>query len=314
MKRYALAFTAALLLFAAAGCSPSAQRSIYERLVSMDRAASHLTPRAVDVGNLTMTYLERPGSGDTLVLVHGFSGEKDNWTRFVRYLPKEYRVIAIDMPGHGDSDKPANATYTAEFFTEYLSRAVDALKLGKFHLAGNSMGGYISILYASRNPGRVIDLCLIDNAGIFKEAPKQSDLMIAMAHGKSPLTPTTEADFDVLLDYAFYKKPFMPWPVKNVLRRKALESGPFVKKMFKDFNSDLVDPVPLLPGLRMPVLVIWGDHDRILHVSTTEVLDKGLPDKEIVIMKNCGHVPMLERPKETAGYYASFLGRHKGKG
>lgn len=313
VRRLLQACVAALLLFLAAGCSPSTQTAIYERLVSMDRGMSHLTPRSVVAGGLTLTYLERPGPGDTIVLIHGFSGDKDNFVRFVRYLPKEYRVISLDMPGHGDSAKPLNATYSVEFFTESLSRAVDALNLGRFHLAGNSMGGYISILYASRNPGRVIDLCLIDNAGIFKGVPEPSDFAIAMSQGRNPLTPDTRAGFEELLDYAFYKKPFMPWPVKPVLERKAVESAPFVKKMFKDFHRDLVDPVPLLPGLHMPVLVIWGDRDRILHVSTTEVLARGLPNREIVIMKDCGHVPMLERPKETARHYTSFLGMQAGK-
>jgi abhydrolase domain-containing protein 6 len=313
MKTTLLAFTAALLLLLAAGCSPSTKAGIYDWLVTLDRSASSLTPHYLNLDGIAMSYLERPGTGETIVLIHGFGANKDNWVRFTRYMPDGYRVIAFDMPGHGDSAKPVDKTYSVDFFTASLSRAVDALKLGRFHLAGNSMGGYISILYASRNPDRVIDLCLMDVAGIFKGVPKQSDLMIAMSQGRSPLTPATASDFDVLLDYAFHKKPFMPWPVKSVLAAKAVESGPFVKKMFADFNANLIDPVPLLPGLHVPVLVIWGDRDRILDVSTTGILAKNLPEREIVIMKDCGHMPMLERPKETARYYTQFLSGHKDK-
>jgi abhydrolase domain-containing protein 6 len=314
MKRSLLALMAALLLLVSAGCSQSAKTAIYDRLISIDRSVSRLAPHTVNAGGLTLSYLERPGPGDTIVLIHGFSADKDNWVRFTRHLPAEYRVIALDMPGHGDSAKPADATYSAEFLAACLSRAIDALKLDRVHLAGNSMGGYLSVLYASRNPGRVIDLCLMDPAGFFKGVPEQSDLMTALSRGRNPLTPTTAKDFDELMGYAFYRKPFMPWPVMSVLEAKAVASGPFVKKMFKDFNTNMVDPAPLLPGLRVPVLVIWGDRDRILHVSTTEILAKGLPDREIVIMKDCGHMPMLERPKETAGLYVRFLDRHRGRG
>ncbi|HNY66807.1 MAG TPA: alpha/beta hydrolase [Deltaproteobacteria bacterium] len=310
MKRIMLTLAAALLLLAA-GCTPSSQSSIYESLVAMDRSMSGLTESAVTVDGVTMSYLERPGTGEAVVLLHGFGAEKDNWTRFARHIPKDYRIIAFDLPGHGKSSKPEDATYTVEYFTQTFSAAVDALKLGRFHLAGNSMGGYVSILYTARNPGRVVDLCLMDTAGLFN-APRPSDLQIAMAGGESPLTPTTKAQFEELLDYAFHKKPFMPWPVKPVLARRAVERGPFVQRMFREFNAHLVDPVPLLPGLKLPVLVIWGENDRILHVSTTEILAKNLPNEETVILKDCGHMPMLERPKETAGHYSSFIGKHRG--
>jgi abhydrolase domain-containing protein 6 len=114
-----------------------------------------------------------------------------------------------------------------------------------------------------------------------------------------------------LLKYAFYKKPFIPWPITSVLEDQALASSDFNKKMWKDFNTQSTDIYPLLADLNLPVLVIWGDKDRMLHVSTTEILKKSLPNSEIVIMKDCGHMPMAERPQETAGYYVSSLNKHK---
>lgn len=300
---------AALLILGVGGLSFS-RAGVYERLMGLDRWISHLTPRSVNAGGMSLSYLERPGGGDTIVLLHGFGADKDNWVRFVRHLPAGYRVIALDLPGHGDSAKPVDRTYSVEFFTQSFAQAADALKLGRFHLVGNSMGGYVSMLYASRNPGRVMDLCLMDTAGIFTGVPGQSDLMAALARGESPLTPATKEEFDRLLDFAFYHKPFMPWPVKSVLADRAVESAPLLKKMFKDFNANLVDPVPLLPGLDLPVLVLWGERDRILHVSTTIVLEKNLPREKTVIMKDCGHMPMLEKPRETARHYLDFLNAH----
>lgn len=310
MGRRAIPLSIAALLILAVGILSFSKDGVCERLMGLERWASHLAPRSVNAGGMTMTYLERPGGGDTIVLLHGFGAEGDNWVRFVRHLPTSYRVIALDLPGHGDSSKPGDKTYSVEFFTRSFAQAADALKLGRFHLAGNSMGGYVSILYTSRNPGRVMDLCLMDTAGFFTGVPVKSDLMAAMARGESPLTPATREEYDRLLDFAFYRKPFMPWPVKSVLADRAVRSGPFVMKMFADFNANLVDPVPLLPGLDLPVLVLWGDRDRILHVSTTEVLEKNLPREKTVIMKDCGHLPMLERPEEAARHYLDFLNAH----
>jgi pimeloyl-ACP methyl ester carboxylesterase len=80
--------------------------------------------------------------------------------------------------------------------------------------------------------------------------------------------------------------------------------------MFKDVITQ-PDIYPMLPDLNLPVFVIWGDKDRIHHVSTTELLRKSLPNSEIIIMKDCGAIPMMERPEETSGYYVLFLNKHK---
>ena len=302
-----LALLIACLVF---GCT-SFKQSMFDFMISSDRSWSGLKQSSVSINGQTLSYLERPGEGETIVLVHGFGADKDNWIRFVRHIPKEYRVIAFDMPGHGDSDKTLDKTYTIDFMASSLDQAVNALGISKFHLAGNSMGGWISILYATRNPNKVITLCLVDNAGLQAVSPEPSDLALALLKGQSPLTPTSKEEFDELLGYAFYKKPFIPWPITSVLADKAMARSDFNKKMWKEFTTQSTDINPLLADLNVPVLVIWGDKDRILHVSTTEVLRKSLRNSEIIIMKDCGHLPMLERPQETAGYYVTFLSKHK---
>lgn len=293
------------------GCA-SFKQGTYDFLISAERSRVGLKPSSVTVHGQTLSYLERPGDGETVVLVHGFGANKDNWTRFVRYIPKEYRVIAFDMPGHGDSDKPLDRTYTIDFMASSIDQAVQALGISRFHMAGNSMGGWISIFYAVRHPDKVMTLCLLDNAGLQNVSPEPSDLARALQKGQSPLTPTSEEEYDELLGYAFYKKPFIPWPITSVLADRAMAASEFNKKMWKEFTTQSTDIYPLLADLNVPVLVIWGDRDRILHVSTTELLKKSLRNPEIIIMKDCGHMPMLERPHETAGYYVTFLGRQKG--
>jgi abhydrolase domain-containing protein 6 len=309
MRKKLLFITALLLVALLSGCA-SFKHGMYDFMISAERSKSDLKPGVIQIPGQTMAYLERPGKGETIVLIHGFGADKDNWLRFTRNIPAGYRVIAFDMPGHGDNAKTEDRTYTIDYLTSSLEQAVDALKLQRFHIAGNSMGGYISILYTARNPQRVMSMLLLDNAGLHPVSPKPSDLQIAVAKGLSPLTPASEEDFSELMKYAFYKEPFIPWPITSVLAEKAVKSSAFNKKMWIDLNTHDVDLLPLLPTLKLPVLVIWGDHDRILHVSTTQILKRTLPDAEIIIMKDCGHMPMLERPEETAGHYLSFLNKH----
>lgn len=291
----------AVLLCGFTGC----KESLFNSGLSMERNLSDLEPKTIKVRELTISYLERPGTGETIVMLHGFGADKDNWVRFARYLPKEYRLIAIDLPGHGSSTKDFAVTYTIDYITEGFARAVDALHLDRFHLAGNSMGGYVSVLYSSEHPDKVLSLCLIDPAGA--KSPQLSDRELALARGVNPLVPKTEAEFDELMSYAFYKKPFMPWPAHSVLAKRYIENSAFNEKLWNDVWDNRVDVSNYFKDLHMPVLLFWGDKDRIIHISTVSVFEKGIPQLKKVIFRDCGHMPMLEIPKESANAYVSFL-------
>ncbi len=306
--------TRAVLLFLIAGfmfgCT-SFKHGMYDFMISADRSRSDLKPGTVRIQDQNMTYLERPGKGETIVLIHGYTGNKDHWTRFVRYIPEDYRVLSFDMPGHGDNEQSFEKTYTTDYMASCLDQALDALGITEFHIAGSSMGGWISVVYAARYPQKVVTVGLFDNAGLMDVAPQQSDLHKEADKGNNPFAIESRQDFEELFGYAFYKQPFYPWPIVSVLSDRAIASNDFYMKVGEDFLTRSTDIYPLLPGLDVPVLVVWGDKDRILHVSTTEVLKKSLPDSEVIIMKDCGHMPMMERPEESAGYYVDFLSRHR---
>ena len=286
------------------GCSDF-QKSLFDCSMSMEHRLSKVREKTVQTGGLTFSYLERSGPGETVVLLHGFGADKDNWVRFVRHLPKEYRVIVMDLPGHGSTTRDEQATYTIDYLTQGFADAVQALNLDRFHLAGNSMGGFVSVLFSAGNPDRVLSLCLIDPAGA--TSPQPSDLQLAVERGENPLVPKSRKDFDTLMAYAFHDRPFIPWPLTNVLADRYIEHGAFNEKMWKDIHRHWKDVASYLGALKMPVFLIWGDKDRILHVSSVSVYRQHIPQVKIVILQDCGHVPMLELPKITAGHYTVFL-------
>ncbi|HPE45547.1 MAG TPA: alpha/beta fold hydrolase, partial [Deltaproteobacteria bacterium] len=108
----------------AGGCA-SVQDSAYDAAISTERMISGLHEASITVQGRKTAYLERPGNGETIVLLHGFGADKDNWVRFVRHLPEEYRVIAFDLPGHGDSVRDEGKTYTIDYITAGFAEAAE---------------------------------------------------------------------------------------------------------------------------------------------------------------------------------------------
>ena len=119
------------------------------------------------------------------VLLHGFGGDKDNWTRFSRTLVQDYRVIAPDLPGFGDSARHADWDYSLLAQRNRLERFVAALNPGPLHIGGNSMGGHLAALYTHAHPEQVRSLMLLNNGGI--SAPERSEMWLAISRGENPL-------------------------------------------------------------------------------------------------------------------------------
>ena len=275
--------------------------------VNLERSASDLDHRTVVIGDETWHYLEGgPEDAEVLLLIHGFGGDKDNWTRFARSLTENYRVIAPDLPGFGESAWHPDWNYSLLPQCSRLHSFAQALNLKQVHVAGNSMGGHLAVLYTHRYPQEVKSLSLIDNAGV--TAPIETDLQRSLAQGKNPLIVKSVEDFDLLLSFAAYKKPFVPWPVKGVFARRAVDHAESNHAIFDSYNSDRNAGLePLLEDIEQPVQIIWGEFDRILDVSSIDVMRPLLPQAEVTIMKDTGHIPMLERPAETATHYLRFL-------
>ncbi|MDJ0747926.1 MAG: alpha/beta hydrolase [Woeseiaceae bacterium] len=275
--------------------------------ISAERAMSSLAYRTIVVGDETWHYLEGgPNDADVVLLIHGFGGDKDNWTRFSKSLTGAYRVIAPDLPGFGESARHPDWDYSLPPQRERVNGFVAALGLEEFHLIGHSMGGHLAALYTHKYPEQVLSLALFNNAGV--DVPDESDMWRALADGHNPLIVESPEDFDRLLAFASHKRPFVPWPLKGVMARQAMNNGAFNQTVFASLMSDTASNLePVLPDIGAPALILWGEYDRITDVSSIDVMRPLLPNTEVVIMKDTGHLPMLERPAETAGHYLGFL-------
>src|SRR4030042_6829874 len=150
---------AALLYFAAPAY-------LYNKAINGVRKDAGLTLKSVNIPDFKVVYLEG-GTGDTtIVMLHGFSASKDHWLRFSKYFTQNYHVIIPDLPGFGESSKPQDKKYNIMSQVERLNLLAKELKLTKFHIVGNSMGGNIAGNYAATYPEMVKTLGLFDAAGV----------------------------------------------------------------------------------------------------------------------------------------------------
>lgn len=299
------------MLVAAASVLYFSPTTLLASVQLVERQLAGLTLKQAQVGDLSIHYYEGgPTNGETLLMIHGFGANKDNWLRFAKHFTSRYHVIALDLPGFGDSSKP-DASYDVGSQVERVAAFAKTLGITKVHLIGNSMGGHIAALYAARYPEQVLSAALLDNAGV--QSPQKSEMFQRLERGEpNPLVVKTPEDFPRLLAFVFVAAPPLPETLQQHFAQQAMANSALYEKIFSHLVERYIPLEPELPKIQAPTLLLWGDQDRALHVSSIEVMRPLLKKPSVVIMKDCGHVPMLERPEETAMHYQAFLEQSEG--
>jgi len=287
-----------LLLF-----SLSCSSSMVDLYRLIERVKAGLSEKSIQVNNHKIAYLEG-GKGESVLLLHGFGDNKNSWARFSKYLTDKYHLIVPDLPGFGESTKILSESYDMETQVKRLHDFVAKTGLKKFHIAGNSMGGLIAGIYSVTYPDQILSLGLLDPGGVIDREP--SRISIELKKGINPLVVDTASDFDRLLKFVFFKPPYIPGPMKSYLAEMAVKSSGFNKKVFKEARPGN-QLEKRMNEIRAKTLIIWGDSDWIFPVTSARVLENGIKNSRAIIIKNCGHVPMSEKPEESAKYYLDFI-------
>ncbi|CAA0103682.1 Lipase 1 [BD1-7 clade bacterium] len=306
----------------ALGCSDTQQDTILDKLVSYGRDNANLVLNTEMVDHIEIHYLERPAQTnasehapiETVVLLHGFSANKDNWLEFSQQIDPKFRLLIPDWPGHGNNSPDMNTDYNLFKQAGRLHQLLAQVGTGKVHLIGNSMGGGIAMIYRLLYPHDVSSLALMNTLG-FKSSEK-SEYFQALENGTNPLIACDIRDFDKLLDLTMHKPPYIPSPVKAALARQSVDRCEINRKIFADmlasretlaafdFETGLAKTALLAPK---PVLVIWGDKDRVLDIAAVEDIKRLMPEAEVKIFTDIGHLPLLEVPGESGSSYNDFL-------
>ena len=295
----AVLLTLVLLYYVAPGL-------LFRWATAFGRRSAGLKLAQVEVDGHRIAYLHG-GQGEALVLLHGFGANKDHWTLVARLLTPHFRVIVPDLPGFGDSSRHDAARYGVNEQLARIAAFAATLGLAEFHLGGNSMGGYLASLFAVRHTGQVKSLWLLAPAGVL--SAEKSETLALLEAGDNPLVATDVAAFDRLAALCFCKQPYMPAQFKRPLLARAVAEAPFNSKIFSEMFSAPVALETSVAGLAVRSLVVWGDDDRVLHPSALNILRPLLADAEFILMRHMGHIPMIERPAETAMDFLRFHGR-----
>lgn len=284
---------------------PSEETVLYNKAIDGMRKEAGVTIKSVNIPDFKIVYADG-GAGDVIIMLHGIGVDKDNsWLGFAKYCTPNYRVIIPDIPGFGESSKPQDKNYSIMSQVERLHLFVKELKLTKFHLVGSSMGGAIAGNYAATYPEKIKTLGLFDIFGVI--TPTKSEYYSLLEKGINPLIVKDENDYDKYLEFVYLKPPQLPSFIKKHRAKERVRDASFMEKISVDLLSDMFELESKLDKITAPSLIIWGDSDRLFHVSSVPVFEKGIKNSKSVIIKECGHVPMLEKPAETASIYQDFL-------
>lgn len=248
------------------------------------------------------------GSGQTVVLVHGFTGSKENWLPAIGALAESARVIAPDLPGWGRSERKPNADYGLVAQADRLAQFLAELPVGDKRpvLVGHSMGGAIAALVAADHPELLDRLVLVDAAGTrFND----NDFSRAVATGEHPFEVTDRASLDRQLALVFNDPPWIPWPADRALIAQRRADLDFEIRVLDQIGRsvDAERPIQRAPTIQIPTLLLWCRDDRIIDVDAATRYAAVLPDSRTVLLEGCNHMPMMERPDATARAIGEFL-------
>jgi len=245
-------------------------------------------------------------TGPPVVLIHGYTDSARDWVPLVPYLSSAFRLVLVDLRGHGVSSKP-ECCYTRLDFAYDIKLLLDALGIERADIVGHSLGSIVAQTFAEYWPERTRRVVLISSTG-----------------GAPPCAPTRKPAFDWAAQIRQLKEPidpesaFMsewwasPTPVdEEFLRRERRDAAAIPVRVWVavlDQGLGTADLQRTLPMLKAPTLLIWGSKDPIMEEEVRTTLREALPHAQVKIFEGLGHNPFWEDPRNIAEVINRFLG------
>ena len=252
------------------------------------------------------------GEGPPVLLIHGLGASVVTWRDNIGPLSAAHRVYAVDLPGHGDSDKP-DIDYAVDTMVRFVVRFLESLNVESTAIIGNSIGGALGLITALRHPELVTRLLLVDSAGLGREISAYLKLVSIPGLGallessrvggtrlmlKKVFTDETFVTQELLDElYRSRQMPGAKEAVVKVIRRTVSLRG--VRREFLYLDD--------LPSLSMPLMLVWGAQDLILPVSHAYRASEAAPNALLKVFDECGHWPHMERASEFNSLALDFL-------
>lgn len=295
-----------VILFCAISCASTDQNSRnWRQIIYQDnRTINHIE-----------LYYESYGSGDPILLIHGFGGNTYSWHELIPILSQKNKVLAVDLKGFGRSPKPKDSSYSVYDQARLIIRFIQKHDLNNLTLVGHSLGGAISMVVALNliidEPGLLSRLILIDCVA-YKQSlpgfirtlriPLLGPIILSLISSKkmcrSVLKLAYYEDSKISdITVSSYAKPIDSKGGKYALIQTAKN---IIPKDFENLYSCYRD-------IEIPTLILWGKEDEIIPLWVGKRLNSEISGSKLIILEKCGHIPHEEKPKETIEVITKFL-------
>jgi pimeloyl-ACP methyl ester carboxylesterase len=269
-----------------------------------------LEPRFLTLAGRRIRFV-RKGSGPAIVLLHGFASSIYTWKDLLPVLARDYDVVALDLPGFGQSECPSDLSF--EEYPAVVVGLLDRLGLSRATLVGNSMGGAVAAVVAAGRPERVDRLILVDAAG-FNLEEKNRPWPIRVV-GSPPVAavldrmPLRRLLVGVSLRQVFFDDTLVTGERIDEYLEPMLRSGTpqAIRSLLASRSLHPDDVQKLLPRVAAPALILWGQQDEWIPVGDAARFAAALPGSRVVVLERCGHMPQEEHPADVARLIEDFL-------
>ena len=261
-------------------------------------------------------YYEEQGKGPPLLLIHGFGASTFTWRFVAPELAKTHRVIAVDLKGFGQSDKPFDERYSVVDQAELLAQLIEEKDLRNLTLVGHSFGGGVALLLAlqanQRLDGRITKLVLLDSIAYPQQIPvffRLLDVPLVSQIGVRLVPPTVQTR--VALEIAYFDDSKIDAaeietyaaPLKTAAGKHAM-----IHSARQILPEDIAQLSESYKAIELPTLILWCDHDRIVPLEVGLRLRRTLPNSTLRLVEDCGHMPQEEQPAATLALIKGFIG------
>jgi pimeloyl-ACP methyl ester carboxylesterase len=279
---------------------------------TLDAKYANAQSKWLDMGDGVRLHYRDQGNpnGHVLILVHGFSASLHTWEPWVQRLGSRYRILTLDLPGHGLTETPPDYHASTDGFVDIVHRFAEKMNAPRFTLAGNSMGGGVAWNYALAHPEQLDALVLVDAAG-WPERGDNPPLIFALINNPALKPIIRDLDTKPMIQGGLQKSFGDPAfaDAAMVERYYELSRAPGHRAILLNIERSGPATPERMAQIHVPTLVLHGEKDNLIPVSSGRRFAETIPGAEIVTFANIGHVPMEEAADQSAAALAAFLTR-----
>lgn len=265
----------------------------------------------MELDGMNVHYRVNGDTGETVVLIHGTASSLHTWEGWTKELENHYRVVSFDLPGFGITGPEPNNDYTRERYLKFIDDVLNKLEVDSCYMAGNSFGGYLTWSYAVMRPERVKKIAILNSSGYPRgDQPTPISFRMQKLEWLRPVitrvTPRSlvRKSVDVVYEDDTKVTDELVQRYMDMLLREGNRGGLMGKQ-----QQITYDHTAEIKEVQCPTLIMWGDHDNLVNVEAAYRFNEDIPNSELLIYENMGHVPMEEIPQRSVADFMDFLNR-----